>query len=196
MSVLRRCPWANASPEMGAYHDQEWGVPRHGDRELFEFLLLEGAQAGLSWSTVLSRRAAYYEACHGYDIDWIARLSDHALEGLLRNPRLIRNRLKILSTRTNARAALRVIESKGSLDAYLWSFVHGTPIINTWAEPKAVPVTTVQSDRMSRELRRFGFTFVGSTICYAFMQAVGMVDDHLTFCFRHGAKRSSGDNDR
>jgi DNA-3-methyladenine glycosylase I len=181
---------------MCAYHDEEWGVPRHGDRELFEFLLLEGAQAGLSWSMVLSRRAAYYDAFQGYDIEWIARLSGHAVEALLRNPRLIRNRLKILSTRTNARAALRIIESKGSLDAYLWSFVDGRPIINSWAEPKSVPVTTKQSDRMSRELRRWGFSFVGSTICYAFMQAVGMVDDHLTFCFRHSAQRSSGDNDR
>ena len=195
MSVLRRCPWANASPEMCAYHDHEWGVPRHDDRELFEFLLLEGAQAGLSWSTVLSRRAAYFEAFQGYDIEWIARLSDDGLEALLRNSRLIRNRLKIFSAGTNARAALRIIESKGSLDAYLWSFVDGKPIINSWAEPKAVPATTEQSDRMSRELRQSGFSFVGSTICYAFMQAVGMVNDHLIFCFRHVAQLSSRAND-
>jgi DNA-3-methyladenine glycosylase I len=172
---------------MIAYHDQEWGVPRYGDRELFEFLLLEGAQAGLSWSTILTRRAAYYEAFHGYDIEWIARLSDRALEALLQNPRLIRNRLKIFSARTNARAAIQVIEAKGALGTYLWSFVNGYPIINSWTEPNAVPVTTLQSDQMSRELRRSGFSFVGSTICYAFMQAIGMVNDHLTFCFQHGA---------
>jgi DNA-3-methyladenine glycosylase I len=176
---------------MRAYHDQEWGVPRHDDRELFEFLLLEGAQAGLSWSTVLSRRPAYYDAFQGYDIESIARLSDDDLEALLRNPLLIRNRLKIFSARTNARAALRIIESKGSLDGYLWSFVDGKPIINRWAEPEAVPATTKQSDRMSRELRQSGFSFVGSTICYAFMQAVGMVNDHLISCFRHDVKNSS-----
>jgi DNA-3-methyladenine glycosylase I len=191
VNVTTRCPWANASPEMRAYHDQEWGVPRHDDRELFEFLLLEGAQAGLSWSTVLSRRPAYYDAFQGYDIESIARLSDDDLEALLRNPLLIRNRLKIFSARTNARAALRIIESKGSLDGYLWSFVDGKPIINRWAEPEAVPATTKQSDRMSRELRQSGFSFVGSTICYAFMQAVGMVNDHLISCFRHDVKNSS-----
>jgi DNA-3-methyladenine glycosylase I len=171
---------------MRAYHDQEWGVPLHDDRGLFEFMILEGAQAGLSWSTILNRRPAYREAFRGFDIDWIARLSDHALDRMLENPRLIRNRLKILSARTNAQVTLRVIEANGSLDAYLWSFVDGKPIVNRWTDVARVPATTKQSDRMSRELRRSGFSFVGSTICYAFMQAVGMVNDHLVSCFRHG----------
>jgi DNA-3-methyladenine glycosylase I len=171
---------------MRAYHDLEWGVPLHDDRGLFEFLILEGAQAGLSWSTILSRRPAYREAFHGFDIGWVARLSDRALDRLLENPRLIRNRLKILSARTNAQAALRVIEANGSLDAYLWSFVDGKPIVNRWTDMAQVPATTKESGRLSRELRRHGFSFVGSTICYAFMQAVGMVNDHLVSCFRHG----------
>ncbi|MBV8523703.1 MAG: DNA-3-methyladenine glycosylase I [Acetobacteraceae bacterium] len=170
---------------MCAYHDQDWGVPVHDDRGLFEFLILEGAQAGLSWSTVLARRAAYRDAFHGYDIERVARLSEDALEAMLQNPHLIRNRRKIFSARANARAALRVLEAGQNLDAFLWSFVDGKPITNNWAEPAQVPARTEQSDQMSRELRRSGFSFVGSTICYAFMQAVGMVNDHLISCFRH-----------
>jgi len=170
---------------MQSYHDTEWGAPHHDDRALFELLSLEGAQAGLSWRTVLARRDAYRAAYHGFDVERVAAMTDVELGELLEDPRLIRNRLKIVSVRDNARAALAVIARHGSLDAYLWSFVNHTPIRNGWTEPAQVPATTPVSDAMSKALRKIGFRFVGSTICYAFMQATGMVHDHLESCFRH-----------
>jgi DNA-3-methyladenine glycosylase I len=172
---------------MRAYHDTEWGVPHHDDRALFELLTLEGAQAGLSWRTVLARREAYRTAYRSFDIDRVAAMTDAELEQLLASSPLIRNRLKIFSVRENARTAQTVIAQHGSLDRYLWSFVDHSPIRNRWTEMAQVPATTPLSDSMSKALRKTGFRFVGSTICYAFMQATGMVDDHLTGCFRHTA---------
>jgi DNA-3-methyladenine glycosylase I len=181
-----RCHWAeNADPRMQAYHDTEWGVPHHDDRALFELLTLEGAQAGLSWRTVLVRRDAYKTAYHGFDIDRVAAMPDAELETLLATSPLIRNRLKIFSVRDNARAALAAAAEHGSLDRYLWSFAGHRPIRNGWTDRSQVPTTTAVSDAMSKALKKAGFRFVGSTICYAFMQATGMVDDHLTECFRH-----------
>jgi len=183
---LARCAWAAQSDAaMQRYHDTEWGVPQHDDTALFEFLTLEGAQAGLSWRTILARRDAYRDAFLGYDIARVARMRDGTLEKLLTNSGVIRNRQKIWSVRTNALAAQRVAATHGSLDAYLWSFVGGQPIVNRWTEPGQVPATTPESDRMSKQLRKDGFGFVGSTICYAFMQATGMVNDHLVGCFCH-----------
>jgi len=170
---------------MQAYHDTEWGVPQHDDKALFELLTLEGAQAGLSWRTVLVRRDAYRNAYHGFDIERVAAMPDADLEALLADSPLIRNRLKIFSTRDNARAALLAIAQHGSLDRYLWSFVNHTPIRNKWTERAQLPATTPVSDAMSKALKKAGFRFVGSTICYAFMQATGMVDDHMVDCFRH-----------
>ncbi len=166
-------------------HDTEWGVPVHDDRLLFEMLTLEGAQAGLSWRAVLVRRAEYHRAFAGFDLGKIAGMTDADLEALLANPGLIRNRLKIASVRDNARAALRLMEEAGSLDRYLWSFVDGAPVINRPSTRADVPATTDVSEAMSRALRRRGFRFVGPTICYALMQATGMVNDHLITCFRH-----------
>ncbi|HVT31061.1 MAG TPA: DNA-3-methyladenine glycosylase I [Rhodanobacteraceae bacterium] len=181
-----RCGWAGNDARMRAYHDTEWGVPLHDDRALFEFLCLEGAQAGLSWRTVLDKRENYRRAFGDFDIGRCAKLADKRIETLLGDAGLIRNRMKITSVRDNARAALAVIGEHGSLDAYLWSFVDGEPIRNAWKRSGDVPATTPVSDRMSKALSKRGFRFVGSTICYAFMQATGMVDDHLTSCFRHG----------
>ena len=182
-----RCGWAAGSEAMRDYHDSEWGVPLHDDRLLFEFVCLEGAQAGLSWRTVLAKRAAYRRAFADFDIGACATLSDRRIAELLADPGLVRNRLKIGSVRDNARAALTAIDEFGSLDALLWSFVERRPIQNRWRESAGVPATTPVSDRMSKELRRRGFRFVGATICYAFMQATGMVNDHLVDCFRHQA---------
>lgn len=171
---------------MQAYHDQEWGVPLHDDQQLFEFLCLEGAQAGLSWRTVLNKREHYRRAFHAFDIATVAAMKDRELEKLLLDPGLIRNRLKIWSVRDNALASLAAIERVGSLDAYLWSFAEArpSPLRATSAE---VPAITPASDRMSKALKKAGFRFVGSTICYAFMQATGMVNDHTQDCFRHAA---------
>ncbi len=169
---------------MIAYHDTEWGVPLHDDRALFELLTLEGAQAGLSWRTILDRREAYRHAYHGFEIARVAAMSDGDLEALLSGSGVIRNRLKVFSARSNARAALAAIAAHGSLDAYLWSFTRGVPVVNRWREASQVPARTELSDGMSKALRKAGFSFVGSTICYAFMQATGMVDDHLAGCFR------------
>lgn len=169
---------------MIAYHDQEWGTPQHDDRALFELLSLEGAQAGLSWRTVLARRQQYRRAFHGFDIGRVAAMTERELESLLGDPGVIRNRLKIWSVRSNAQAVQRAMATHGSLDAYLWSFVEGRPIVNHRCEAALVPARTALSDRMSKALRDAGFGFVGSTICYAFMQASGMVDDHLASCFR------------
>lgn len=184
-----RCAWAeNSDAAMQHYHDTEWGVPQHDDAALFEFLTLEGAQAGLSWRTILARRDAYREAFHGFDIPRVAHMRDAALEKLLTASGIIRNRQKVFSTRANAQAALRMAEAHGSLDAYLWSFVDARPIVNHWTAQGEVPATTPVSDRMSKQLRKDGFGFVGSTICYAFMQATGMVNDHLVGCFRRTAQ--------
>jgi DNA-3-methyladenine glycosylase I len=179
-----RCPWAAGTPEMIAYHDHEWGTPHHDDRALFELLTLEGAQAGLSWRTILSRREEYRRSFHEFDIARIAAMKDRELETLLRRSGIIRNRLKIYSVRSNAQAALAAIAAHGSLDAYLWSFVGGKPIVNRWRDMREVPASTALSDMMSKALQKAGFRFVGSTICYAFLQATGMVDDHLATCFR------------
>jgi DNA-3-methyladenine glycosylase I len=181
---MQRCAWAT-DDLLRAYHDAEWGVPLHDDRLLFEFLCLEGAQAGLSWRTVLAKRERYREVFHGFDIERVARMTDRQLEKALDDPGIIRNRLKVTATRDNARAALAAIDACGSLDACLWSFVDGRPIVNRWAKTTDVPATTAVSDRMSKDLKKRGFRFVGSTICYALMQATGMVNDHLTSCFRN-----------
>jgi DNA-3-methyladenine glycosylase I len=187
-----RCSWAeNSTDSMRAYHDTEWGVPLHEDRALFEFLCLEGAQAGLSWRTVLDKRENYRRAFGDFEIERCAKLTNRRIETLLGDAGIIRNRLKITSVRDNARAALEAIDEHGSLDAYLWSFVGGKPIRNAWRSGSEVPAKTDVSDRMSKALLKRGFRFVGSTICYAFMQATGMVDDHLTTCFRHAARTRS-----
>lgn len=169
---------------MIAYHDEEWGVPLHDDRGLFEMLTLEGAQAGLSWRTILDRREEYRRVFHDFDIERAATMTDAELQRVLRDSGVIRNRLKVFSVRGNARAALAKIVEHGSFDAYLWSFVDGTPIVTRRRSAGEVPARTDVSDRMSKTLRKAGFSFVGSTICYAFMQATGMVDDHLSGCFR------------
>jgi len=185
-----RCHWAaNGDPLMRDYHDTEWGVPLHDDRALFEFLCLEGAQAGLSWRTVLAKRDNYRKAFHNFEIARVAAMTDRELEKLLLDPGIIRNRLKVASTRDNAIAALRVIEEFGSLDGYLWSFVDGKPLRNRWRSQADVPASTELSDRMSKALKKRGFRFVGTTICYSLLQATGMVNDHLVGCFRYGEKR-------
>jgi DNA-3-methyladenine glycosylase I len=182
---LIRCPWSEKYDEpYRHYHDTEWGVPLHDDRALFEFLTLEGAQAGLTWYAVLSRRQGYRDAFHNFDIARVAAMTDDELAHVLANGAIIRNRLKVAATRDNARAALAVIQETGSLDQYLWSFVAHRPIVNAWATSSQVPGHDARSDAMSKALKKRGFRFVGSTICYAFMQASGMVNDHLTTCFR------------
>ena len=181
---MQRCAWAKAPIDID-YHDQEWGVPVHDDRQLFEFLILEGAQAGLSWTTILNKRENYRKALAGFEIAKVARFSDAKKAMLLKDPGIVRNRLKVDSAVRNAKAALQVIREEGSLDAYLWSFVGGKPIQNGWKSLKEIPAKTPESDAMSKALKKRGFNFVGSTICYAFMQAVGMVNDHETSCFRY-----------
>lgn len=173
---------------MVRYHDEEWGVPVHDDRTLFEFLILEGAQAGLSWSTIVNKRENYREALDEFDARKIARYTPARLQKLLANPGIVRNRLKIAATVQNAKAFLRVQEEFGTFDAYVWGFVDGKPIVNSPKSMKDVPAKTDVSDAMSKDLRKRGFNFVGSTICYAFMQAVGMVNDHTVDCFRHARK--------
>jgi len=179
-----RCAWAGNDPLYRDYHDREWGTPVHDDRLLFEFLILEGAQAGLSWITVLRKREAYRRAFEGFDPEKVAGFDAPKTEELLLDPGIIRNRLKIEAAVTNARAFLAVQEEFGTFDAYLWSYVDGAPLRNSWAAPGEVPATSRESDALSRDLKRRGFRFVGSTICYAFMQAVGMVNDHTVDCFR------------
>ena len=184
---LPRCHWATTDALLRDYHDTEWGVPLHDDRALFEFLCLEGAQAGLSWRTVLAKRDNYRKAFHDFEIARVAAMTDRALEKRLLDPGIVRNRLKVGATRDNAVAALKVIEEFGSLDVYLWSFVDGRPKVNRWRGPGDVPASTELSDRMSKALKKRGFRFVGSTICYSLLQATGMVNDHLVGCFRHAA---------
>jgi|SRR5205085_2710609 len=181
---MTRCGWAR-DEAMIAYHDEEWGVPLHDDRGLFEFLILEGAQAGLSWSTILRKRPNYRKAFDGFDARKISRYDDRKVAALLQDAGIVRNRLKVASAVDNARAFLAVQEEFGSFDAYIWGLVGGGPAQNRWKTLQDVPAKTAQADEMSKDLRRRGFRFVGSTICYAFMQATGMVNDHLTDCFRH-----------
>ena len=181
----RRCEWAGSDPLMIAYHDEEWGSPVHDDRTLFEFLVLEGAQAGLSWSTVLNKRARYRAVMAGFDPQRVARFDGRKKKRLLADPGIIRNRLKVDSAVRNARAFLAVQKEKGSFDAYLWDFVDGRPVINRWKTLAEIPASTELSDRLSKDLKKRGFNFVGTTICYAFLQAVGVVNDHVVGCFRY-----------
>ena len=185
---LRRCPWA-VGEEYFAYHDVEWGVPVHDDRRLFEFLILEGAQAGLSWATILKKRENYRKAFDGFDAEVVAAYDKKKQRELMADAGIVRNRLKIESAIQNAKAFLELREETGTFDAFLWTFVGGKPKQNAWKAMKDVPARTAESDSMSKELKRRGFKFVGSTICYAFMQAVGMVNDHLVECFRHAEVR-------
>ena len=181
----RRCAWgAEAEPRYLAYHDEEWGVPSHDDVHLFEMLTLEGAQAGLSWSTILNKREGYRRAFAGFDAAKVARFTPAKVERLLRDPGIVRNRLKVESTVNNAARVLEVRREVGSLDAYLWSFVGGRPKVNRWERLSDLPAETDESRAMSKDLKRRGFRFVGPTVCYAFMQAVGMVNDHEVGCFR------------
>jgi DNA-3-methyladenine glycosylase I len=190
-----RCGWAH-NPLLIRYHDEEWGVPQHDDRKLFEFLVLEGAQAGLSWETILKKRDRYRAVFDGFDPETVATYGRRKLNELLRDPGIVRNRLKLASARDNARAFLKVQKEFGSFDTYIWQFVGGRPRVNSWKSLRQAPARTVQSDAMSEDLCKRGFGFVGSTICYAFMQAVGMVNDHCRECFRYreisGRRRLSG----
>ncbi len=179
-----RCDWAKNDLAI-VYHDREWGVPQHDDRVLFEFLVLEGAQAGLSWDTILRKRDNYRAAFDNFDVKKISRYNQRKMDSLMRNEGIVRNRMKILSVVKNAKAFLQVQADFGSFDRYLRQFVGGKPHVNAWKTLKQLPSRTTESDAMSKDLKKRGFTFVGSTICYAFMQAVGMVNDHLVTCFRH-----------
>jgi len=185
-STLVRCAWARNQLSI-RYHDKEWGVPTHGDRRLFEFLILEGAQAGLSWDTILRKRANYRAAFDHFDPKRVARYDRRKIQSLLGNSSIIRNRLKIASTVQNAKAFLKVQDEFGSFDRYIWQFVDRKQRVNSWRSLKQIPARTPQSDAMSKDLKKRGFGFVGSTICYAFMQAVGLVNDHVVDCFRYSA---------
>lgn len=182
---LHRCFWVSDDPLYIRYHDHEWGVPIYDDRLLFEFLILEGAQAGLSWITILRKRERYREVFDGFDAEKIVRYDETKIETLLADPGIVRNRLKVRSAISNARAYLRLVERQGSFADWIWSFVDGAPRINHWTGRAQVPATSAESDRMAKALKKEGFNFVGSTICYAFMQAAGLVNDHETSCFRH-----------
>ena len=181
----QRCDWCGVDPIYVEYHDKEWGVPVHDDRKLFEFLILEGAQAGLSWITILKKRDGYRKAFADFDVNKVARFTEKKCEKLLQNPGIVRNRLKVKSAVTNAQAFLKIQEEFGSFDKYIWGFVNGKPIINRFRSVKNVPATSAVSDAMSKDLKERGFKFVGSTICYAHMQATGMVNDHTVDCFRY-----------
>ena len=194
--VRDRCPWAGEDPLMVAYHDQEWGVPLHDDQKLFEFLILEGAQAGLSWSTILRKRENYRRAFDGFDAERVARYGQRQVDRLLVDAGIVRNRLKIGAAITNAQAYLEVQSAFGSFDAYLWRFVDGRPVQNRFQEESEIPVNTPLSDALSKDLKSRGFKFVGTTICYAHMQATGMVNDHLASCFRHQECRELGQGDQ
>jgi DNA-3-methyladenine glycosylase I len=189
---LERCAWAGTDPLYVEYHDEEWGIPLHDDRRLFEMLILEGAQAGLAWITILRKRENYRRAFDGFDPEKVGRYGEKKIAGLLADPGIVRNRLKIGAAVDNARATLEVQAEFGSLDAYLWSFVDGEPIVNRWSAMAQVPARTLESDVLSKALKKRGFRFVGSTICYAFMQAVGMVDDHTANCFRASPRSGGG----
>jgi DNA-3-methyladenine glycosylase I len=183
--MKKRCRWAGTDADYIAYHDLEWGVPVHDDRTLFEFLILEGAQAGLSWLTILKKRDHYRRVFDGFSPEKIARYDQKRIDRLLADPGIIRNRLKVNATITNARAFLAVRQEFGSFDKYLWRFVDGRPVTNAWKTETEMPAQTDTSRKLSRDLKKRGFTFVGPVICYSFMQAVGMVNDHVSDCFRH-----------
>lgn len=182
---MQRCAWAQSNPQEIAYHDEEWGVPVKDDRLLFEMLTLEGAQAGLSWATILKKRAGYKAAFDDFNVELVARYDQAKVDSLLQNPEIVRHRQKIEATINNAQRFLEVQQSFGSFAAYIWTFVDGQPIHNSWQEPFEVPATSPESDAMSKDLKKRGFKFIGSTTCYAFMQGIGMVNDHLTGCFRY-----------
>jgi DNA-3-methyladenine glycosylase I len=188
VASVKRCDWAGDDPLMVAYHDDEWGVPSHDDRHLFEMLILEGAQAGLAWTTILRKREGYREAFEDFDVDRVARYTPARIERLLKNPAIVRNRVKVESAVLNARAVRAIRDDCGSLGRYLWSFTGGRPIVNQRNRLSDVPATSAESDAMSKALKARGCKFVGSTICYAFMQATGMVDDHLRDCWRRSAQ--------
>ncbi len=177
-----RC-FGNGKPLYAAYHDHEWGIPAHDDRHLFEMLILEGAQAGLSWETILNKREGYRRCFHWFDVHTVAAMTDAELEALREDPAIVRNRLKIYSARKNALVFMQIQEAFGSFNDYLWAFVDGKPIVNHWANSKEVPVTTTQSDALAKDLKKRGMSFVGSTIMYAYMQAVGVVNDHTANCW-------------
>jgi len=181
---MKRCTWPKNELAI-AYHDSEWGVPLHDDRKLFEFIVLEGAQAGLSWDTILRKRENYREAFDGFDVEKVARYTDKKIERLLQNDGIIRNRLKVASAVSNAKAFIKVQKEFGSFDKYIWSFVDGKPIVNKWKDTSQIPARSEISDTISKDLKKRGFNFVGSTIMYAHMQATGMVNDHLVGCFRY-----------
>ena len=183
--MCNRCDWANASDSEKLYHDEEWGIPVHDDRLLFEFLILEGAQAGLSWSTILNKREGYRQAFDNFDAKIIKDYNEVKITELLSNPAIVRNKLKVNSTVTNAKAFLQIQEEFGSFDHYIWQFVNQETIKNSWLTMKDVPSSSIESDAMSKDLKKRDFKFVGTTICYAYMQAVGMVNDHLVDCFRY-----------
>lgn len=187
--MIERCPWSVSNPQQIAYHDSEWGVPLHDDRLLFELLILEGAQAGLSWDTILKKRDNYRAAFDNFNAEKIARYNAKKIAALMNNQGIVRNRLKIEATVINAQKFLAVQAQCGSFDAYIWQLIGGKPLQNTWRRSAQVPAATAQSDAMSKALKQRGFKFVGSTICYAYMQATGMVNDHLLSCFRHKAVR-------
>lgn len=185
-SARPRCAWAESGNERYVrYHDTEWGVPLHDDRKLFEFLILEGAQAGLSWATILNKRESYREAFESFDPGKVARFNPKKIESLLKNPGIVRNRLKVEAAVGNARRFLDIQQELGSFDRYMWQFVGGKPIQNRWKTMKEIPATSPESEALSKDLKKRGFRFVGSTIIYAHMQAVGMVNDHVVSCFRH-----------
>jgi DNA-3-methyladenine glycosylase I len=181
---MKRCSWPTNELAI-RYHDEEWGVPLHDDQRLFEFLILEGAQAGLSWDTILRKRENYRDAFDGFDVEKVARYTDKRVEKLLQNEGIIRNRLKVASAVTNAKSFLSVQKEFGSFDKYIWSFVDGKPIVNKWKDTSQVPATSPVSEAISNDMKKRGFNFVGSTIMYAHMQATGMVNDHLVSCFRY-----------
>jgi DNA-3-methyladenine glycosylase I len=183
--IKSRCPWAETDPSLRAYHDQEWGKPQHGDQRLFELLILEGAQAGLSWLTVLKKRENYRKAFDNFDPEKVSRYDKRKVNSLLNNDGIIRNRLKIEGTIRNAKVYLAVQKKNGSFDKFIWRFVDGHQKLNHWSSLKRVPASTTEAEHMSTELKKLGFTFVGPTICYAFMQAAGLVNDHITGCFRY-----------
>jgi DNA-3-methyladenine glycosylase I len=183
--MIHKCEWALNTPNEEHYHDTEWGVPVHDERLLFEFLVLEGAQAGLSWSTILNKRDNYRKAFDNFDVEKVANYGQDKFNELLNNPGIVRNKLKIKSAISNAQAFIAIQQEYGSFDSYIWQFVNGKTIQNSWKTLSEVPVNTEESDAMSKSLKQKGFTFVGSTICYAHMQATGMVNDHTIDCFRH-----------
>ena len=182
---MKRCEWANASSLEKQYHDEEWGVPLHDERLLFEFLILEGAQAGLSWSTILNKREGYRKAFDNFEVAKVACYTKRKIDKLLDNPEIIRNKLKINAAVTNAKAFIEVQKEFSSFDQYIWQFVNHSPIQNAWKDMSHIPANTAESDAMSKDLKKRGFKFVGTTICYAFMQATGMINDHTTDCFRY-----------